>query len=231
MSKFCILRFQKYKLASVAKIERHQEGRFQFLNNLSHPERASEDITWKKNHDQTMTKVLRGVIQEHEQTTGKKFRKDGVALVEFVMTFSPEMETEIDFAEWHRANVKWLEQQFGKENLIRYDTNNMESTRHGHYYIKPVVDGKLNATAFFGKKSQIVAMQDSYADAMARFGLVRGESKEMTKARHKTLHEWRKEECERLERELEAMADNILADDKEASPCYDMDSDIFDNLL
>ncbi len=231
MSNYAIMRFAKYKLASVAKVERHQEGRFQFLNNLKHPERASEDIIWKQNPELTMTKVLRGVIQEHEQTTGKKFRKDGVALVEFVMTFSPEVEAHIDFDKWHRANVRWIEKQFGKNNLIRYDTNNMESTRHAHYFVMPVADGKLNASHFFGKKQQIIEMQNTYAEAMAPFGLARGESKERTQARHQTLHEWKKAECERLERELEAMADDILAEQNEASTHYDIDSDIFDNLL
>ncbi len=207
MSKFCILRFQKYKIASVAKIERHQEGRFKYLKNLTHPERASEDITWKKYPDKTMTKVLKEVIKEQEKATGKKFRKDGVSLVEFVMTFSPEMESEIDFAEWHKANLKWLSEQFGAENIIRYDTNNMETTRHGHYFVAPIDDnGKLNASRFFGKKSQIVAMQDSYAEVMAQFGLERGKSKKETKARHQTLAEWHKKEEQRLSEEKKEIA-------------------------
>ncbi len=73
-------------------------------------------------------------------------------------------------------------------------------------------------------------MQDSYADAMKPFGLIRGESKEITQARHQTLQEWKKAECERLERELSEMADNILAEQNEASTHCDMNSDIFDDL-
>ncbi len=171
MSNYAIMRFQKYKMSSVAKIERHQEGRFQFLKNLPHPERANEDIVWKKYPKKTMTKVLKEIIKEHEKTTGKKYRKDGVALVEFVMTFSPEMESTIDFDERHKTNLKWLESEFGAENIIRYDTNNMESTRHSHYFVAPCVDGKLKASHYFGKKSQIIKMQDTYAEYVARFGL------------------------------------------------------------
>lgn len=230
MSKYCILRFQKYNVASVPKIERHQQGRFKFLKNLPHPERKDEDITWKKSPDKTMSKIIKELIKNHEQITKKKFRKDGVSLVEFVMTFSPEMENSINFAEWNKANVEWLQKKFGKENLIRYDTNNMETTRHGHYFITPVVNGKLNATYFFGKKSQIIALQDSYAKAMEPFGLVRGESKDITKARHKTLHEWKKEECERLEQELREMANGVLADEEEITPQH-IESEIFDELV
>ncbi len=229
MSNYAIMRFQKYSISSVPKIERHQQSRFHFLKNLPHPERIDEDITWKKHPDKTMSKVIKEMIKNHEQISKRKFRKDGISLVEFVMTFSPEMENSINFAEWHKANLKWLEQQFGKENIIRFDTNNMETTRHGHYFITPVKDGKFNATFFFGKKSQIVGMQDSYAKAVEQFGLARGESKEITKARHKTIHEWHKEECERLENELIEMANNILADEKEIAP-QDLESDIFDEL-
>ncbi len=230
MSNYAIMRFQKYKMNSVAKIERHQEGRFQFLKNLPHPEREQEDITWKKYPNKTMTKVLKEIIKEHENNTRKKFRKDGVALVEFVMTFSPEMESTIDFDEWHKTNLKWLESQFGTDNIIRYDTNNMETTRHSHYFVVPCVDGKLKASHYFGKKSQIIKMQDTYAEYVARFGLVRGESKEITKARHKTLHEWHKEESERLEKELAQMTENVFAEEKEIDYTPIVESDIFDSL-
>lgn len=72
-------------------------------------------------------------------------------------------------------------------------------------------------------------MQDSYAAAMAQFGLVRGESKDITQARHQTLHEWHKAESERLEKELQEMADNVLSDEKDISP-QTLESDIFDEL-
>ena len=64
---------------------------------------------------------------------------------------------------------------------------------------------------------------------MAQFGLIRGESKEQTGARHQTLHEWHKAESERLEKELIEMANNVLADEKEIAP-QSLESDIFDDL-
>ncbi len=153
-----------------------------------------------------MAKVLKEVIKDLEKATGKKFRKDGVSLVEFVMTFSPEIESEIDFTEWHKANLKWLSEQFGADNIIRYDTNNMETTRHGHYFVAPIDNSeKLNASHFFGKKSQIVAMQDSYAEKMAQFGLERGKSNKETKAKHQTFAEWYKKENQRLLEEKKAV--------------------------
>lgn len=96
MSNYCIMRFQKYKVGSVANIERHQQHR-ERLKHRAHPERESENITWRQSPEKTMTQVIRGVMREQEKQTGKKVRKDAVSLVEFVLTFSPEMEEELDF--------------------------------------------------------------------------------------------------------------------------------------
>ena len=142
-------------------------------------------------------------MREQEKQTGKKVRKDAVALVEFVLTFSPEMEEGLDFNRWHEANLKWLEKEFGEGKIIRFDTNHDEATKHGHYFVLPTDErGYLNASRYFGKKKQIIALQDSYAEAMEVFGLERGRSKEETGANHQSLNEWHKQEEERLLAEI-----------------------------
>lgn len=198
MNRFCIMRFQKYKVGSVANIERHQNHRDR-LKYRKHPERENENKTWVQNPDKTMTQVVRQIIKKQQEQTGRAVRKDAVALVEFVLTFSKEVENIIDFEDWNKSNLEWLEKQFGKENLIRYDLNADECTRHGHYFLVPLDEkGYLNASKFFGKKQQVVQLQDSYSDAMERFGLVRGISKEQTRANHQSLDDWHKQEKERL---------------------------------
>lgn len=128
MSKFCIMRFQKYKVGSVANIERHQKHRDR-LKHRKHPEREGENRTWVQSPERTMTQVVRHTISEQQEQTGRKVRKDAVVLVEFVLTFSPEMEKSIDFDDWNEANIEWLERQFGKGKIIRYDLNADEQSR------------------------------------------------------------------------------------------------------
>ena len=194
MSKFCIMRFQKYKVSSVANIERHQKHRDR-LKQRKHPERESENRTWVQSPEKTMTQVVRHTIREQQKQTGRKARKDAVVLVEFVLTFSPEMESSINFDDWNNANIEWLEKQFGKGKIIRYDLNADEQTRHGHYFLLPTDEyGNLNASKYFGKKQQVIGLQDSYAEAMEQFGLVRGISKEQTRANHTSLDDWHKQE-------------------------------------
>lgn len=96
--------------------------------------------------------------------------------------------------------------------------------------IKTDENGRFNSSRFFNKKKQIIEKQDSYAEAMTPFGLERGLSKGQTGAMHQTLNEWQKAECERLEKELANLADNILADDRETHSAGTQGSKLFDDL-
>ncbi len=229
MSKYAIMRFQKYKVGSVVNIERHQNHR-ERLRYRKHPERESENRTWKKT-DETMTKTVRKAIKEQERATGRKVRKDANVLCELVLTFSPEMEGKVNLPDWIKANFLWVSKTFGKGKMIRADLNRDETTTHLHcYIIMTDAQGRFNSSRFFNKKNQIIEMQDSYAEAMVPFGLERGLSKEQTGKIHQTLNEWKKAECERLKKELAELADNILEDDSEIHITGTRGSELFYDL-
>ena len=228
MSSYAIMRFAKYKVGSVAKIERHQKHREQ-LKHRKHPERESENHTWQRG-ERTMTRTIKTAIKEQEQNTGRKVRKDANVLCELVLTFSPEMEDKINLVEWIKANFAWVRDTFGKGKMIRADLNRDETTTHLHcFVIMTDEQGKFNSSRFFNKKSQVIALQDSYAKAMAPFGLERGQSKEQTGAVHQTLQEWKQAESERLERELQEMTEGIFAEDNKHT-AQPLENDIFDDL-
>lgn len=128
-----------------------------------------------------MTQTIKQAIKEQEKATGRKVRKDANVLCEFVLTFSPEMESKINLPMWVQANFNWIKETFGKGKMIRADLNCDETTVHIHCFVIMTDEkGRFNSSRFFNKKSQVIALQDSYADSMAQFGLVRGESKEIT---------------------------------------------------
>ena len=229
MSRYAIMRFQKYKVGSLANIERHQRHRDR-LRNRAHPERESENRTWKR-YEETMNQTVRKAIKAQEQETGRKVRKDANVLCELVLTFSPEMEEQFNLPEWVRANFAWVRDTFGKGKMIRADLNRDETTTHLHCFVVMTDEnGRFNSSRFFNKKKQIIEMQDSYAKAMSPFGLERGLSKEQTGAIHQTLNEWRQAECERLEKELANLVDNILADEQNSPAAVELESELFDKL-
>ena len=214
----------------MANIERHQRHRNR-LRNRAHPEREKENRTWKR-YEETMYQTIRKAIKAQEQATERKVRKDANVLCELVLTFSPEMEEQIRLPEWVKANVQWVNKTFGKGKMIRMDSNMDERTPHLHcFVIMTDENGRFNSSRFFNKKKQIVEMQDSYANAMKHFGLERGLSKEQTGAKHQTLQEWKKAECERLEKEIADLTASIFADEKEQTKDGTVCSDLFNELL
>lgn len=223
MANYCIMRFQKHKKSSIAKVERHQNDR-EHLKNRAHPERTNKTI--KRYKDETMLQTVKRLQQEQEKRTRRKVRKDSVALVEIVLTFSPEAEEHIkrNFMEWYRKNIQWLKDTFGCDNLIRCDINRDQQTLHLHTFIVPIDEhGNFNAKKWFGKKEQLEKLQDSYAEYMAEFGLERGLSKNITKAIHQTKQQY--------ERKMAKLIDDILEDKPTPQKAEPIRSSIADEVL
>ena len=52
-----------------------------------------------------------------ENATGRKVRKDAVLQIEVVLTYS-SVADDISIDDWKKANVEWLKEYFGEENVI-----------------------------------------------------------------------------------------------------------------
>lgn len=109
-----------------------------------------------------------------------KLRKDAVKAMELTLEYSPEAAGTFDVDEWKKANVEWLQETFGKDNVVsvmfHYDEGVCEATGaiHGHAIVIPVDDrGHICAKSFVNGKNSLVEMHDSYARAMEPFGLSR----------------------------------------------------------
>lgn len=126
-------------------------------------------------------------------------------MVDFVLTFSPEVLGKMDMGEWFKANVDWLHREFGAKNLLRLDMHFHESNPHLHAFVAPLDEkGNFNFRKYVKHISQLVGMQDRYAKAMEPFGLERGQTRwaevENGKmkptsdiVRHKPIRAWRAE--------------------------------------
>lgn len=113
-------------------------------------------------------------------------RSNSVLCIEVVTTFSPDAEKNIDIDEWTEANITWLKNTFGNNNILSSVLHLDEGTPHLHSMIIPIDErNRLCAKSFIGGRMAMFKLQDSYGKAMERFGLSRGEK--FTRAKKQNL--------------------------------------------
>ena len=107
---------------------------------------------------------------------GKQPRKDAVKLLDVMLGVTecrPENMENVE--EWERANIEWLNKNFGKENVISAVMHMDETGPHIHALVVPLTeDGRLSARDVLGDRTAMREKQASYAANMAPLGLVRG---------------------------------------------------------
>ncbi len=154
-----------------------------------------------RNIDHTPFKFQNMTLQEaidkriEEGYKGKKgIRSDAVKYTTHVLTGSHEEMKEIfnDFGKkdrWIDRNYKFLEQEFGSENIVKFVVHLDEKTPHIHAVTVPLTpDGRLSAKEMFGNKIEMSKRQDRYAEAMQAFDLGRGIKS--TGIKHETAREY-----------------------------------------
>jgi hypothetical protein len=124
-----------------------------------------------------------------EHATGHKVRKDAVLEVEVVLTYSSSAIDKVPLDEWKKANVQWLKDYFGEDNIVSAVLHMDETTPHIHAMVTPIDrdsgEPKFNAKKWLGGRALMSQMQTNYAKAMEQFGLKRGE--ENSRASHQDL--------------------------------------------
>lgn len=201
---YAIMRWGKIKFGGIAAAEYHQ--RTELHKNCEHPEMRDSNFTVKQFEDESLRKTVKRFMLQQQEQTGRKLRKDATVLVDFVFTFSPEMIGKIDMQKWIDANIEWLKKEFGAKNLLRFDMHWHESTPHLHAFILPLDDkNKFNFKHYVRHISQLVGLQDRYAEAMKPFDLERGQTRWQTfedgkppvatdeVKRHQPLRAWRQQ--------------------------------------
>ena len=186
---FSIIRTKKHKsIGSLRKREAHTFRLRETPN--ADPEKTHRNklLCGQENYADGLDLAL-----QNYQAAGNKIRKDGVLAVEYLLTASPEFfdsgpkhERTSRLKTWCDAQVEYLKSVHGEKNILCAYLHLDEKTPHIEAYIVPIdPKGKLNCKHFLGSPAKLSAIQTSYAQHNAKFGLKRGQ--EGSRATHEDV--------------------------------------------
>lgn len=203
---YCFMRMEKIKsLASLSRKQAHnlREG---FVPNAD-TSRSFMNEELIPSDGKSFTEAYKQKIKESDYYKKHKVRKDAVRGIEVMLSYSNqkgEDMSKMNLDEWKKANVEWLQETFGKENVVSATLHMDEATPHIHAIIIPMVNERLNASHYMkGMKDGEKIMthwQTDYAKKMEKFGLERGLNK--STARHKDIRKFYAEVNNVLKKEL-----------------------------
>ena len=169
----------------------------------------------------------------------RKVTPDQVRAIRIVLSGTHEdmirVQDEGRLNEWCDDNLQWLHRTFGKENTVSAVLHMDEHTPHIHATVVPIVTGerrkarkkqaegkrtyrkKANAVRLCADdlltREKLVAYHDSYAKAMAKYGLQRGIRG--SEARHTTTAQYYRD-LKRQTGELEANVQQLQTEQRQA---------------
>ena len=175
----------------------------------------------------------------HTAGIRRKITPDQVRAIRIVLSGTHEdmvrVQDEGRLDEWCADNLQWLHRTFGKENTVSAVLHMDEHTPHIHATVVPIVTGerrkarkkqaegkrtyrkKANAVRLCADdlltREKLVAYHDSYAAAMAKYGLQRGVRG--SEARHTTTAQYYRD-LKRQTGELEANVQQLQTEQRQA---------------
>ena len=159
---------------------------------------SSEKFKGEKNLDKA---IAQNIAQNKKSK--RKIGKNQVKAFSVVLSGSHERMKELEkqmgkdkgLAKWCNENIKFLQEEFGAKNIVKFWLHRDEKTPHLHAVLTPITeDGRLNAKDILGNKKTFEERQTRYAEKMAQFGLERGVEKAITQAHHIDINDWYREQ-------------------------------------
>ena len=175
---YAVIRVAKIKTAQAATAKTAHNYREHSLSNVDQdaPHRNKEYL----NHEERNYGEL--ADQRIAQVVTRKVRADQVKAVEVILTGSPEgfkrdadgRARDYSNSQWAQDNLNFLQNKYGKENVVSFTLHQDEKTPHVHAVIVPITpDGRLSAKELFTPKT-LRELQTEYAQAMQPHGFARG---------------------------------------------------------
>ena len=168
-------------------------------------------VRWSERAPRSLSEQLSERLADFK-ARGGKLRKDSVLAVELMLSASPDWfktASREQTQEWLRRNVAWIEDTFGRDNVLQVALHLDETTPHLHAFLVPEVEmvetrGRkpkagspasvktpkpaLAASHWLDGRAKLGELQDRYAAAMAPMGLERG--LKGSGARHRTIRSY-----------------------------------------
>lgn len=190
-------------------------------------------------------------IQHRIENAGitRKIRENQVRALQVMLSGTPEDMQRIqntgNLDEWCRDNIEWLQDTFGKDNVVSAVLHMDEKTPHIHATVVPIVSGERrkakqeenNGKKKYRKKPKdtvrlcaddvmtrdnLERFQDTYAEKMKRYGLERGIKG--SDARHISTPQYYRE----LFAQNEDLKENIEYLQEEKQEVYEKVRDMYD---
>lgn len=146
----------------------------------------------KQNYKELIEKRI-----EEGYTGNRKIRSDAVRHVDGIITSDNEFFKDMDpdqVQNYFQDSLEFLENEYGKENMLYAAVHLDESTPHMHFGVVPITeDGRLSAKEVVGNKKALTEFQDRYNQFINErgFQLERGESKQVTEKKHQDMDRYK----------------------------------------
>lgn len=186
-----IIRIQKFTSGSVRGIDIHDNRKKEF----SH---TNQDIDFSQSENNYNFKQISdsfyNLVQSRikELNLPKAVRKDAIVMSQALITSDKYFFDGLSNKQHHdffKCAYEFIENRYGKENIISATVHLDEKTPHMHVNFVPVTsDGRLCAKDLLNKKEFQSLQNSAYTEVFKSFGLKRGEIRE-DKRKHLTTEE------------------------------------------
>ena len=209
---YSIIRVSKVKSnTNTTGIQRHVQRENKNYENMDidlEKSYLNYDLVNQKN--QNFNELIDKKIEEN-YTGKRKIRKDAVKHIDGLITsdndFFNHQSLEDTQKFFEHAKI-FLEQEYGKDNLLYATVHMDEKTPHMHFGIVPITqDGRLSAKDVVGNKKALTQFQDRFNQYINEQGynLERGQSRQLTNKKHEQVSRYKqKTEYHRQEYEHES---------------------------
>ena len=196
---YSIVRVSKVKGGvNTAGIQKHVQRENKNYNNedIDHEKTAENYDLIHGQKKQDYKELIENRIAEG-YTGKRKIRSDAIKHIDGVITSDQDFFKGMDPNEVNRFfqdSKEFLEQEYGKENMIYATVHLDEATPHMHFGVVPLTkDGRLSAKEVVGNKQALTKFQDRFNEFVNERGyqLERGESKLVTGKKHETIEKFK----------------------------------------